>query len=162
MENEIGKYLGQVGNAHLSDVTKQTIRAMLREIGELESIGDSFFNLGRALMRKKKQEVTFTPAQEAGLKEMYGLLEQCMDQMILVLQGTADEQESARLEIALNGCRDKLRSQNESAVDEHDYNYACSTIYMDLVEECEQCGDYIVNVVEAKIGRKIEKIEKKA
>ena len=157
MENEIGKYLGQVANAHLSDDTKQTIRAMLREIGELESIGDSFFNLARALMRKKKQNVTFTASQEAGLTEMYGLVGQSMDQMVLVLEGEADESESTRLEIALNACRDRLRQQNENAVDERDYSYACSTIYMDLVEECEQCGDYIVNVVEARTGREMNK-----
>ena len=157
MENEIGKYLGQVANAHLSDDTKQTIRAMLREIGELESIGDSFFNLARALMRKKKQNVTFTASQEAGLTEMYDLVGQSMDQMVLVLEGEADESESTRLEIALNACRDRLRQQNENAVDERDYSYACSTIYMDLVEECEQCGDYIVNVVEARTGREMNK-----
>ena len=157
MENEIGKYLGQVANAHLSDETKQTIRAMLREIGELESIGDSFFNLARALMRKKKQNVSFTASQEAGLTEMYSLMGQCMDQMVLVLEGEADESESTRLEIALNACRDRLRQENENAVDERDYSYACSTIYMDLVEECEQCGDYIVNVVEAKTGRDMDK-----
>ena len=162
MDNEIGKYLGQVSNAHLSDDTKQTIRAMLREIGELESIGDSFFNLGRALMRRRKQEVTFSKAQEEGLAEMYGLLEQSMDQMIVVLRGEADLTESTRLEIAINACRDRLREQNEGAVDEHDYSYACSTIFMDLISECEQCGDYIVNVVEAKTGQKVEKTEKKA
>ena len=157
MENEIGKYLGQVANAHLSDDTKQTIRAMLREIGELESIGDSFYNLARALMRRKKQNVSFTASQEAGLTEMYSLVGQCMDQMVLVLEGEADESESTRLEIALNACRDRLRQENENAVDERDYSYACSTIYMDLVEECEQCGDYIVNVVEAKTGHELDK-----
>ena len=157
MENEIGKYLGQVANAHLSDDTKQTIRAMLREIGELESIGDSFYNLARALMRRKKQNVSFTASQEAGLTEMYNLMGQCMDQMVLVLEGEADESESTRLEIALNACRDRLRQENENAVDERDYSYACSTIYMDLVEECEQCGDYIVNVVEAKTGHELDK-----
>ena len=147
-------------NAHLSDDTKQTIRAMLREIGELESIGDSFYNIARALSRKKKQNVTFTQTQEAGLLEMYSLLGQCMDQMVLVLEGEADEQESTRLEIELNACRDRLRQQNENDVDERDYSYACSTIYMDLVEECEQCGDYIVNVVEAKTGRELNKTKK--
>ncbi len=157
MENEIGKYLGQVSNAHLSDETKQTIRAMLREIGELESIGDSFFNLARALMRKKKQNVSFTQSQTDGLNEMYSLLGQGMDQMVLVLEGETDERESTRLEISLNACRDRLRKQNENAVDERDYSYACSTIYMDLVEECEQCGDYIVNVVEAKTGHDMDK-----
>ena len=74
----------------------------------------------------------------------------CLEQMTLVLQGEADTDKSFRLEAAINECRDRLRDQNVNAVDEHDYSYACSTTFMDLVAECEKCGDYIVNVVEAK------------
>ena len=150
MENEIGKYLGEVGNAHLSDDTKQKIRSMLRIIGELESIGDSCYNLARTLERKRTQQITFNQKQTDGLEQMYGLVEQSLEQMTLVLQGEADAEKSFRLEAAINECRDRLRDQNVNAVDEHDYSYACSTTFMDLVAECEKCGDYIVNVVEAK------------
>ena len=150
MENEIGKYPGEVGNAHLSDDTKQKIRSMLRIIGELESIGDSCYNLARTLERKRTQQITFNQKQTDGLEQMYGLVEQSLEQMVLVLQGEADAEKSFRLEAAINECRDRLRDQNVNAVDEHDYSYACSTTFMDLVAECEKCGDYIVNVVEAK------------
>ena len=57
MENEIGRYLGQVGDAHLSDETKGKIRGMLRQIGELESIGDSGYNMVECL--KKVIKVCF-------------------------------------------------------------------------------------------------------
>jgi len=153
MENEIGKYLGEVGNAHLSDDTKQKIRSMLRIIGELESIGDSCYNLARTLERKRTQQITFNQKQTDGLEQMYGLVEQSLEQMTLVLQGEADAEKSFRLEAAINECRDRLRDQNVNAVDEHDYSYACSTTFMDLVAECEKCGDYIVNVVEAKFNK---------
>ena len=153
MENEIGKYLGQVSNAHLSDDTKQKIRAMLRAIGELESIGDSCYNLARTLERRRTQQVTFNQAQMDGLEEMYGLVEQSLARMEPVLQGEAGTEESARLEAAINQCRDRLREANMNAVDEQDYSYACSTIFMDLVAECEKCGDYVVNVIEAKADK---------
>ena len=156
MENEIGKYLGEVGNAHLSDDTKQKIRSMLRIIGELESIGDSCFNLARTLERRRTQQITFNQKQTDGLEQMYSLVEQSLDQMVLVLQGEADAVKSFRLEAAINECRDRLRDQNVNAVDEHDYSYACSTTFMDLVAECEKCGDYIVNVVEAKYNTEVE------
>ena len=150
MENEIGKYLGQVGNAHLSDDTKESIRAMLREISELESIGDSCYNLSRTLERRRAQEVTFTEAQLKGIDEIYGRLIKCLDQMVLVLKDEAGPEESHRLEHELNECRDRLRYENFRAVDNHDYSYSCGTIYMDIVAECEKCGDYVINVVEAK------------
>ncbi|MCR4824672.1 MAG: Na/Pi cotransporter family protein [Bacteroidales bacterium] len=156
MENEIGKYLGQVSNAHLSDDTKQKIRAMLREISELESIGDSCYNLARTLERRRAQEVRLTENQEDGLKEIYGRLKKGMEQMALVLKGTGSAEESARLEHELNLCRDRLRDQNIHAVDNHEYSFATSTIYMDLVAECEKCGDYVVNVVEAKTGSELD------
>ena len=150
MENEIGKYLGQVSNAHLSDETKQQIRAMLREISELESIGDSCYNLSRTLERRRTQEVVFTEAQLKGLEEIYERLGKCIDQMVLVLKDEAGPEESQRLEHELNGCRDRLRFENVHAVDQHEYSYNCGTIYMDIVAECEKCGDYVINVVEAK------------
>ena len=150
MENEIGKYLGQISNAHLSDDTKQRIRAMLREISELESIGDSCYNLARTLDRRRSQEVTFTEAQDKGLAEIYGRLGHCLDQMVLVLKDEGSAGDSERLEGELNGCRDRLRFDNIRAVDLHEYSYASGTIYMDLVAECEKCGDYVINVVEAK------------
>ena len=152
MENEIGKYLGQVSNAHLSDDTKMKIRAMLRAIGELESIGDSCYNLARTLERRRTQQITFNQVQTDGLEQMYALVEQSLEQMVLVLQGEAGTEESTRLEEAINQCRDHLREQNVNAVDDHDYSYACSTTYMDLVAECEKCGDYVINVVEAKFN----------
>ena len=152
MENEIGKYLGQVSNAHLSDDTKQKIRSMLRAIDDLESIGDSCYNMARTLERRRTQQITFKQVQTDGLEEMYGLLEQSLAQMVLVLQGEAGTEESTRLENAINQLRDRLREGNMSAVDEHDYSYACSTAFMDLVAECEKCGDYVINVIEAKFN----------
>ncbi|NLZ18701.1 MAG: Na/Pi cotransporter family protein [Bacteroidales bacterium] len=157
MENEIGKYLEQVGNAHLSDDTKQRIRAMIRSISELESIGDSCYNLSRTLERRRSQHLTFNQTQKDGIDEIYGLLDKSLGHMVLVLKGEADILDSSRLEDAINQCRDRLREQNVRSVDEHDYSYACSTIYMDLVAECEKCGDYVVNVVEAKSGEDLEK-----
>ena len=150
MENEIGKYLGQISNAHLSDETKEQIRSMLREISELESIGDSCFNLSRTLERRRSQEVVFTDAQKAGLAEIYKRLGRCLDQMVLVLKDEGKADDSQLLERELNDCRDRLRFANIRAIDEHEYNYNSGTIYMDLVAECEKCGDYVINVVEAK------------
>ena len=44
MEIEIAKYLEHVSDSHLSDETKAKIRAMLRAISEIESIGDSCYS----------------------------------------------------------------------------------------------------------------------
>jgi phosphate:Na+ symporter len=155
MEAEIGKYLGDVGQAHLSDETKGEIRSMLRQIGELESVGDSFFNLARILRRKRENKVEFADDQLKGGLEIVGLLEEALTQMNLVLsspRGTVGLGKSAFVEAQINDTRNHLKQQNIDALDKHLYGYDNGTVFMDLINECEKTGDYIINVVEARVG----------
>lgn len=153
MENEIGRYLGEVGEAHLSDDTKRKIRQMLRQIGELESVGDSCYNIARTLRRRKESEVSFTESQTASMNELMMLVGEAMEEMARVLEGTKSDSSAAHfLEKEINRLRDKLRKDTIADVDAHLYSYASGTIYTDLVNECEKLGDYIINIVEAKLG----------
>ena len=45
-----------------------------------------------------------------------------------------------------------MKAQNIVDINNHEYTYAVGTIYMDLINECEKLGDYVVNVVEARMG----------
>ena len=160
MEAEIGKYLGDVGQAHLSDETKGEIRAMLRQIGELESVGDSFFNLVRILKRKRDNKVEFSEAQIAGGQEMVQLVADALAQMNLVLtspRGSIGLGKSAYIEARINDCRNRLKQENIDALDQHLYGYDNGTVFMDLIGECEKSGDYIINVVEARVGESHDK-----
>lgn len=150
MESAIGKYLGQVSDAHLSDETKAKIRAMLREISELESIADGCFNLARAYKRKRDSGIAFTENQEANLEKMFTLVSEAIGKMTEVLAGSRDHESSFRTESAINELRNTLKEQNIMDLDSHEYSYACGTVYLDIVTECEKCGDYVINVVEAK------------
>ena len=155
MENEIGKYLGQVGDAHLSDDTKEKIRAMLRQIGELESIGDAGYNMARVIRRKHEAKIDFTEQQEDGIKEMLALAQQAGERMLEMLNGRREDFDfhpSEEIETQINDCRDRLKEQNMRCIDEHVYSYDSGSIYMDLINEAEKAGDYIINVVEARLG----------
>ena len=155
MENEIGKYLGQVGDAHLSDETKEKIRAMLRQIGELESIGDAGYNMARVIRRKHEAKIDFNEQQENGIKEMLALAQKAGERMLEMLNGRREDfdfQPSEEIEGQINDCRDRLKEQNMRNIDEHVYSYDSGSIYMDLINEAEKAGDYIINVVEARLG----------
>ena len=159
MENEIGRYLGQVGDAHLSDDTKGKIRGMLREIGELESIGDSGFNMARILQRKRDTKVTFSKTQEQSIIQMAGLVDGAMTRMNVLLKGQKEDytlDESARYEMQINNLRNSLKQQNIIDLDNHVYSYDNGTVFMDLVNEFEKVGDYALNVAEAHLGEKLE------
>ena len=154
LESEIGSYLAQVSNSHLSDETKRKIRAMLRAVSELESIGDSCLNLSRMIERRHKEKEQFLPVQEEGITAMFDLLDKAFVNMIKVLEGEGDPDESWALENDIDDLRNKLRSQNTLDVDAGKYSFSLGTIFVDIVRECEKCGDYVINAVEAKMGKR--------
>lgn len=155
MEIEIAKYLDQVSDSHLSDETKAKIRAMLREISEIESIGDSCFNIARTLNRRFKGKEDFIISQYEHMHQMMELTDNALTQMNITLvghKGDNDANLSFNIENEINNYRNQLKSQNINDVNNHLYTYAIGTMYMDIIQECEKLGDYVVNVVEARMG----------
>ncbi len=156
MELEIAKYLDSVSDAHLSDDTKAKIRAMLREISELESIGDACYNMARTINRKYNgKQDHFTERQYDHLHQMMGLTDQSLAQMNMLMSGRKESYDINRtfnIEHEINNYRNQLKTQNIVDINNHEYTYAVGTIYMDLINECEKLGDYVVNVVEARMG----------
>ena len=156
MELEIAKYLDQVGDAHLSDDSKAKIRAMLREISELESIGDANYNIARTIARKYQgKQDHFSDKQYDHIYQMMELTDEALTQMNRLMAGRKESYDVNRtfnLENEINNYRNQLKSQNINDVNNHEYTYAVGTIYMDVVNECEKLADYVVNVVEARMG----------
>jgi len=155
MEIEIAKYLDSVSNAHLSDDTKAKIRAMLREISEIESIGDSCYNIARTINRKIKGKEDFTEEQYQHLHQMFSLTNDSLTQMNVIVSGRKDNLDvnrSFNIENEINNYRTQLKSQNINDVNDHKYTYAIGTMYMDIISECEKLADYVVNVVEVRMG----------
>jgi phosphate:Na+ symporter len=156
MELEIANYLNSVSDAHLSDDTKAKIRAMLREVSELESIGDACFNMARTISRKYNgKEDHFIEKQYDHLHQMMELTDQSLTQMNRLMGGrkeSFDVNRTFNIENEINNYRNQLKTQNITDVNNREYTYAVGTIYMDLINECEKLGDYVVNVVEARFG----------
>ena len=155
-EITIARFLEQVSDGHLSDESKMKVRQMLREIGEIESIGDSCYRLARTILRRHQQGREFDERQCQHLNEMTALCDNALTQMNLVLDHRLEDldlKQSYYYENQINTMRDKLKSDNAKAVDEHQYDYALGTAFGDLVGELEKLGDYVVNVVEARFGQ---------
>ena len=156
MEIEIARFLEQVSENHLSNETKQKVRQMLREVGELESIGDACFNMARTLNRLQESGKDFTAAQRTHLQAMIMLCNNALTQMNTIMTGHRyehDIRETFRIENDINQMRQQLKADNIRAVNEREYDYAIGTLYIDMVNECEKLGDYVVNVVQARFGK---------
>ena len=156
MELEIANYLENVSDAHLSDDTKAKIRAMLREVSELESIGDACYNMARTISRKYNgKQDHFNEKQYSHLHQMMGLTDNSLTEMNKLMGGRKESYDVNRtfnIEHEINNFRNQLKAQNINDINNHEYTYAVGTIYMDLINECEKLGDYVVNVVEARMG----------
>lgn len=160
MEEEIAGYLRKVSEGRLSAHSKNHIACMLREVDELESVGDSMFHLARTLARKRKNEPTeFTVNQQANIEMMLNFTSDALDDMHAVITGPENEPLSIaknyKNEEKINTLRNQCRAENLEAVSRGDYSYRLGTFYNDFISECEKVGDYALNVVqeEAKVGR---------
>ncbi len=154
-EIEIARYLEHVSDNHLSDITKQKVRQMMREISELESVGDACYKLARTLDHRRESGKTFTPVINERLQTMMSLTDDALTQMNIVMSGHRAEhdiRDTYRIENDINQMRKRLLAENVRAVNDRDYDYATGTLYSDMVRECEKLGDYVVNVVQARMG----------
>ena len=161
MELEIANYLNQVSEGRLSSESKLQIRAMLREVTEIESIGDSCYNLARTINRKRQTNQDFTEKQYEHIHFMMKLTDDALAQMIVVVEKpehqSIDINKSFNIENEINNYRNQLKNQNILDVNNKEYDYQMGVYYMDIVAECEKLGDYVVNVVEASSDVKEKK-----
>lgn len=161
MELEIANYLNQVSEGRLSSESKLQIRAMLREVTEIESIGDSCYNLARTINRKRQTNQDFTEKQYEHIHFMMKLTDDALAQMIVVVEKpehqSIDINKSFNIENEINNYRNQLKNQNILDVNNKEYDYQMGVHYMDIIAECEKLGDYVVNVVEASSDVKEKK-----
>ncbi|MBP5771499.1 MAG: Na/Pi symporter [Bacteroidaceae bacterium] len=158
MEMEIADYLEQVGKQHLSDDSKDKVRVILRQIGELESIGDACYKIARTVNHLRDNKEDFTAEQYVKLHDMLQLVNEAVVQMIVVVSGRHKDlslSDSQSIESDINHLRDQLRSETVEGVNAHQYTYTLGTLYSDIVSDCERIGDYVMNVVEARLGKRL-------
>jgi len=154
MELEIADYLNKVSEGRLSAESKLDIQHMLREVSELESIGDACYNLARTINRKRQHSgEDFTPKQYEHIQNMMSLTDDALTQMNVVVkygeQRYVDLNKSYNIEHEINNYRSQLKNQNIVDINNHQYDYQMGVYYMDIISECEKLGDYIINVIEA-------------
>ena len=155
MELAIANYLEQVSNAHLSDETKEKIRSMMRQVDELESVGDACYNLSNVLKRQHEDGKQYTARQMENITKMVELVDKALTQMNQVIKGHRREQNIAdtlNIENAINDLRNQLKADNLDNINKREYSYVVGTLYNDFINECEKLGDYVVNVVQARLG----------
>lgn len=155
IEFEIAKYLNKIGEEPLSDESTRRIQAMFKIISELESIGDSGFNIARILQRKGIHGKQFDETTIKKLNHMMDLIDNAIGCMITNLEigytDIIDISNAQNAEHDINEYRNNLKEEHVMNIESSENSYLTGVYYIDLVSECERVGDFIINVSEAII-----------
>ena len=152
-EIEIGNYLNHINNTSLSLRGEKTVRSLYKIVDEIESIGDSCYNLAKNLVRKNEFCTIFTSDINNNIEMMLGKTDDAIAHMVAVLSknviSDTDMNNAYNKEDEINNFRNQLKHNNIEDVNKEKYSYITGIIYMDIVSECEKIGDYVINVMEA-------------
>ena len=153
IEYEIATFLNNLSNESISKQTSVKIKAMYKIIGELESLGDSAHAIGRIISRRNSHKKVFDETTIKKLQEMIELVDKAYESMIenltLAKKSNIDNISNAyNAENHINDLRNKLRDKEIEEIETGEKNYQTSVYYMDIVNELERMGDFIINISE--------------
>ncbi len=154
MELELTKFLTRVGSGDLSQHTSARVSSMLRIIDNLESIGDSIYQIAMTRKNKREDAVHFDSGLNANLATMSDLVQKALNVMDANLHDYdhVDLDAAYAAEHEINSFRDRLRTQHLDALKLGVYDYAIGNAYSTLYAQYEKLGDYVINVSEAIDG----------
>jgi phosphate:Na+ symporter len=158
MEVEIANYLTKVSENGMSLGASQEVSAMLRIVDNLESIGDSCYQLSLTIESKRKQNISYSQEMNEKLQKMFSMVKDSVLEMNSNLSENYHNVSSARakeLEHKINEFRDQLRAEHTEAVKQNEYSYQTGISYSTLYAQCEKLADFAINITEA-----IDKIKK--
>lgn len=152
MEEEIANYLTKVTEGELSILGSKRITAMLSVVTDLESVGDSCYNLAKTLIRKRDKKIIFDTPLNENLIQMMELTQKALNEMQKNLDhgyNNINITHAMELEERINRFRTKLKKDHLKSIEKNEYNYQTGIIYNDLYCECEKLADFAINVSEA-------------
>ena len=151
IEYEIATFLNDVSAGEISESTSIKIKAMYKIIGELESLGDSGESISRILSRRNIHKKTFDAETVRRLNSLINLVDSAYEAMITNLT-LADEARLEEISNAydaedrINNMRNNLRDEEIESIENERKNYQTSVYYLDIVNELEKMGDFMINV----------------
>ena len=162
IEYEIAAFLNGVSAGDISEATSVKIKAMYKIIGELESLGDSGEAISRMLSRRNEHKKSFDTATIEKINMMIAKVDSAYEVMIANLtaahEGTLTSIANAYdAEEQINALRNELREAEIEALEDNDKNYQTSVYYIDIINELEHMGDFMINISQSLERAFVEK-----
>ena len=151
IEYEIAAFLNGVSAGDISEATSMKIKAMYKIIGELESLGDSGEAISRMLSRRNEHKKTFNAETIDNINLMLEKVDSAYEVMIANLTAAHEGRlttikNAYDAEEQINVLRNELREAEIEALEENNKNYQTSVYYIDIINELEHMGDYMINI----------------
>ena len=153
IEFEIASYLNEVSKNEISEEAADKIKSMYKIIKEMESLGDSGESIGRILKRKNAHGKNFDKSLLDRLNKMMDLVQKGYDTMVANLKNPdlRDISNALNAEYNINECRNHLREEHIVNIESNSYNYLTGVYYIDVLNELEKIGDFLINISEAAV-----------
>lgn len=156
IEIDVADYLAKVSQDELSESSSLKVRGMLSIIGDLERIGDIYYQMSKAFERKFEKKIWFIPSQREALSDMFDMVDASLTNMCENLNtdsySSVEIAKANELEDALNIYRKKIRKEHLKNVEKGEYNFDNAAIYSDIFNSLEKVGDHTINVTEGIVG----------
>ncbi|KOF02574.1 Na/Pi cotransporter [Roseivirga seohaensis] len=155
IEERIADYLVRVSEQQLSIESSVKVRSILSIAHDLERIADIILRMSKDIERGNKQKSVFSEKQNKNIKEIFGLVDLSIEQMITNLNGVygkVDISGAIETEMAINALKTKMRKQHLKSTEKKEYDVQSGIIYRDLFFAAEKIGDHVINVSEAVRG----------
>ncbi len=159
IEREIARYITQVSTGRLSSESKLETQQILRITSEIESIADGIFKASCIAKNNHDKQISLTETDRAKLEDMIKLVDRAIQGMLVDIESDyitpAAIAEAKDLELQINDLRTRYLNESTRAITEGEENYGDGAYFRDLVRVLERIGDYVVNVIEARMDHKI-------
>ena len=151
MQEQISTYLSKCSLENLTTKSQRNIPALIRIVHELESIADSIFSLIRITQVRERKQLKF---HDEGVTDLKPYLEK-VEKFLNFIQQHLNEHlssnemiEALQFEDAIDRTlKDLIKAARKRLRNGGDVR--SELLYLDLIKELEQIGDYSLNVAEA-------------
>ena len=155
IEIEISTYLSKLSKNEMSVRLSEEVQHMLSASSDLESVGDIYYQIGKAVEIKNEKKHWFNQEQRDGLKEMNLLVDRAFDVMLKNLENSNKEidiEQAKLIEDGINKLRNKLRKKHLKTIGEEGYNMKAGIVYSDIFSSLEKVGDHLISITETLAG----------
>ena len=155
MQEELQRYLLHCSGANVSKSSLAYITGLMRIINELESIGDSSFNLIVLVEKKFNKKIILHEAASEELVPYTDLVKKFLSYIKEHINKPLESEDLSiayTLEDQIDEYRSRLKKEARREIKKGS-SVKGELLYIDIVRQIERIGDYCLNIAQAMMGK---------